>query len=206
MATSKEQELIIEYWVRTVLNLTIAINDIIKIMIEFADEFETFDPLLIHEKITTNSDYMSISHHPEHSQLSAFGKVIACPRRKYHWKLVIIDRYTSANIGVIESDKCKEWISKFWWNNPFGFSYYHTGSVFSGTDEGMKSDIEFGEEFKKGDIIHIYLDLKDNYDIGWGRNAKQFQKAFNVNKDTDYRLAVSLNSGTVDLISLEIEN
>ena len=54
--------------------------------------------------------------------------------------------------------------------------------------------------------MHIVLDLKNNNDIRFGVNQNTFDKAWYIDPNKDYKLAVSLYSGKIELISFEMEH
>ena len=195
MSSSVEKELIVQYWYRILLESQFSIEDITTIIIEFANEYEQFNALLKHADIeldnenttifTTKRDVVS------RERCSTFGTIIANPGRKYHWKLELMGvSHEMVNIGITEDDKCENMLDEFWWNEPWGYSYYgYSGNFFHGTAK----EKTYGERFGAGDIVDIWLDLKDNNDISFGMNGKRFIKVFDVKLNVNYRLAVSMN-------------
>ena len=57
---------------------------------------------------------------------------------------------------------------------------------------------QYGEIFGEGDVIHVWLDLKENNDLSFGRNGKNLGKAFDIKSNTNYRLAIGVNGLEVD--------
>ena len=125
----------------------------------------------------------------------------ATPNNKYHWRVKIVNDKTSTNIGIIEALQYSENKRSGWWWCTFGFSLFHNGKLYS--SGGVR---EYGASvYRKGDVVDIWLDLKDNFDLSFGKNGEEYGKAFDVKQDTDYKLAVSLMHGVeLELVLFEI--
>ena len=63
---------------------------------------------------------------------------------------------------------------------------------------------KYGPELKKDDIIQVCLDLKDNYELSYVVNDQRLGKAFDVKKETAYKLAISLYVGRMSLLSYKV--
>ena len=212
MSTSVERELIIEYWYRILINLSLEIKDICSIINEFGDEYEIFDPSLIHQKLDISDEGMTVSKAVDPNsrpKCSAFGSIIANPGRKYHWKFQVLKATPAqnmlfVNIGVIEDGEAVQGaLDHYWWTESYGYSFFSSGSVWNNhksfTPDGYTDKMEFEDE------IHVWLDLKTDgdYHIKFGRNEEVFGKAFDMKQNTNYRMAVSICEGKVKLLSFE---
>ena len=132
---------------------------------------------------------------------SAFGKLIVCPGMKYYWKIKLIEIEDGCLcIGVVESDK-PFMATSLWWNKSWGYAYYcSAGHLFN--DDWRK----YGEELSNnGDIIEIWLDLKDDYTMSYAGNCKSYGIAFDMNKSTKYRLAIGMwkSAKRIELLQFE---
>ena len=54
---------------------------------------------------------------------------------------------------------------------------------------------QYGADLEEDDIIDIYLDLKEHHDLSFACNQDHYGKAFDVEQNTKYKLALSLYSG-----------
>ena len=133
--------------------------------------------------------------------------IICVPSRKYHWKLKIVKSshsFPHINIGIIEADEAMTSKSEYWWLRAYGYSYFTDGDIYH-VFEYSHYGPRYGSE---GDIIDVYLDLTQNNNyIAFGKNDEKFGKAFNVESDTNYKLAVGLNperDTIVRLLSLDV--
>ena len=76
MPSKEENCLIVEYWFRISLSQSFSIEDILKIIFKFADDFEQFHPSLVHDDIETDDKYHIISNISVQQRLSAFVKLL----------------------------------------------------------------------------------------------------------------------------------
>ena len=201
-----EREMVVEYWFRKLMALEMSIEDIIKIIVEFGNKYERFDESLVHNALTVDErqDIVSGYQDPEKDgdRYSAFGTIIADRDAKYHWMLQILEMGDeSVNIGIIEQDEAEKNLEEYWWGEDFGYSYYQDGQIYCSS---FFTGEDYGEALQCGDIVHIWLDLKENNDLSFCINDKQFGKAFDIDPG-QYRLGVSLKKGKIKLILLEIE-
>ena len=58
---------------------------------------------------------------------------------------------------------------------------------------------QYGDRYAAGDTIDVWLDLQ-KLELSFGRNGEDYGKAWDV-QETDYHLAISINSGNIELIS-----
>ena len=72
------------------------------------------------------------------------------------------------NIGIVEADKAGVYTG--WWIEKYEYSYFQNGSIYSGNLDGYK--LSYGHEQKAGDIIELWLDLKDNFDLSLAEMVK----------------------------------
>ena len=207
MTERKERELVVEYWYRTLLSVSLSFADITKIIVEFGEAFERFEESLASEciKIEENGTVL-LSQAKGYTCNNAFGVFNAISGYKYHWKVQIMqsttDKRFQANIGIIEADKCEEYLpAKIWCCLGKGYAYYsYDGNIFHNSYSGDK----YGNSFAANDIIDIRLNLKNDHIISWCKNGIDYGIGFEVKKNTEYKLAVGLYFGKVQLISLDI--
>ena len=62
------------------------------------------------------------------------------------------------------------------------------------------------EKQEAGDIIEIWLDLNDNFDLSFSKNGKNYRPAFVVPADKEYRFAVNVATGKVTILAFDIDN
>ena len=205
MSSSQEvRQLIIEYWCRILLSFStsFSIDDIAKIIVEFGNEYEQFDATVSGTgmKGTTiefGEDNLTAKFLGYNE--SAFGLIEAVPGCIYHWKIKLIEvGGHSVNIGIVEADKMETQDAAYFWGYEYGYSYYKDGQTWH-NNKGKY----YGDPIGKDDIIHIWLDLKDKYDLSFDKNGKKYGKAWDVNHDTTYKLAVRVR-GSVQIFSFEI--
>ena len=210
MTERKERELVVEYWYRTLLSVSLSCDDITKIIVEFGEAFERFEESLASKCIKIEDDgTVLLSQATRYACNNAFGVFRAISGYTYHWKLQIMQSMTfnkfQANIGIIEADKCEECLpasAPLWFCSGIGYAYYSgDGNAWHMHFYGK----EYGETYTDNDVIDIRLDLKDNYMVSWGKNEKDYGKGFDVKQDTGYKLAIGIYYGKVKLISLDIK-
>ena len=202
ISSNEHRQIIVEYWARILLSTSFSINDIAKIILEFGDQYEKFDPSISVEAVRFADDDLTTFFNEDddiyYSQ-SSFGLIDAIPGYQYHWKVKIASYDYRGNIGIIQADKCKvirDNVTEYWWNKPYGYSYYSDGSFWHYSHEQ-----EYGVSLREGDIIEICLDLKDKDELSYIVNGKAFGIADNVKRGHTYKLAIGLYSGRVTLIS-----
>ena len=206
MSTNEERELILEYWFRVLIGTDISIANISQITLEFADEYESFDPDLCQDLAKIANEGKLIYKTIKKSVgCNAFGNIITTPDRIYHWKLKIIKcEDDQLNIGIIEADKAKHYLEANWWFSDCGYSYWAgDGHMYH------KYGVPYGEKYGKDDIIDVWLNLKENkYELSFAKNDKKYGKAATVEKLKEYRLAIGMYSGVkrIELLSFEITN
>ena len=105
---------------------------------------------------------------------------------------------TDINLGIVEANKWKDAMGEYWWWQHYGFSYYSNGMIYR-----QSGSQKYGDKIKVNDIIHIHLDLKDDYDISWRQNDTNYGKGFDVQKQTEYRLAIGFYEGKIELLSFD---
>ena len=202
--TNKERKLIVEYWYRILVSVSLAFNDIARIIVEFGKLCDQFDKLLVDKEIILNNDGLMLSKFGCHSVCKdAFGTFIAKPGNRYLWKIKIMrgdEDEIIVNIGVAAVGFCSfdEW--DMWCCAGHGYAYFSGGIKYHDTYAGRI----YGESFGVDDVIHICLDLKDNYDISWCKNGKHFGKGFDVEKEEEYKLAIGIYYGQIQLIDFQI--
>ena len=208
MSTKEQRQLVIEYWFRILIGECITIDDISNIINDFGNVYDKFDPDSSSNSVTfENNDSMITFHQTTNSDTcNVFGTEVAKPGKMYHWKLKLGElgeKYL--NVGIIEADKCEvEQDSADWWNNAYGFAYY----LVDGDIWNNGEFINYGEQCEMGDIIVIYLDLRDNkYELSFARNDKKFGKAANMRHATEYKLVTGgsfTSTKKVEILMFEI--
>lgn len=129
----------------------------------------------------------------------SFGLVDAVPGHKYEWKIKLFEDTDMVNIGVVELTKENKW-KDGWWGTKFGYSYFETGCIF----HDNQYDEEYGDEFSDGDVVEVYLDLKNQMALSFGINGNKFAKAYNVDGEKIHKLAVSRYQGNLEIVSFKV--
>ena len=217
MSSKEDRSLIINYWFRKTIAAKFTIKDIIKIIVEFAEEIEIFDASISSKYIKLEEDNCSVffpSRHeraeygipqapnPVEFSASVFGIVDATPGHKYHWKIKIIGD-TNPNIGIIEADKClaeRDEFADHWWIESYGYSISLYGWKYHNNSSAFYAGIILSGE------IDVWLDMKDNYDLSYGHNGKEYGTAWNVDKHKTYKLAIGLYYGRVELVHFKVDD
>ena len=142
-------------------------DDITKIMIDFGDDYEAFNPKISSQDIKFSEDNLTISK-SIWSGRSAYGTIDAISGGKYHWKLKLIDDCPVGN--------------------------------------GAKTDCN-GISFNAGDIVEMYLDLKDENTFKYMLNGQDVGTIpCDCKKNVIYKLAFGFHTtGKVALISFDEE-
>ena len=207
--------MIVEYWFRVSVKSEISIQDVAKVVAEFARMYERFDASLSHKEMKIENEGQLIYPASKSTLASAFGTMMVTPGNKYHWKLKVIgDDIKGINIGIIESQECSKSKSDYWWCKEYGFSYHSkNGWLYHRviTDGSLRgSSKQYGDRYGDNDVIDIWLDLKDKYELSFSKNNKDMGKASDVKKETDYKLAVGIrisnkdNPTKIELLSCDI--
>ena len=200
MATEAEIPLIIAYWFRIMISRLIVIDNISSIISKFAEQHEHFKSSLVHKEIMIENEGKTLLNTAETrlGRKSAFGSIIAKPGYKYHWQVHVVSGVSDINIGVIEADKAQKSVDKYWWNEGYGFSYFFLGQLYNGNwDED--DDRSYGRILGDGDIIDVWLDLKDHYQLSFGKNEEDYGKAFDMKQKMDYRFSVCFATITIKM-------
>ena len=201
--SNSERKLIVEYWYRTLISVSLSFDDIAKIIIAYGKALERFDKSLVDKKIILNHDELMLSKlHGRQDFKNGFGTFIAGPGQKYHWRIKLMNQDTNSikvNIGIIEKDYVNlNW--ELWCCSGFGYSYYTDGKIYHDSYNGDR----YGEPFGVNDVIDVWVDLKKYYAISWSKNGQHFGKGFDVKRRTDYRLAIGIYYGQIQLIDFEV--
>ena len=201
--TEQERQIIVAHWFRKLISADISIQDMLRIIVKFSEVYEEFDKSLSHKSIKIEDDGMSLSKN-DYGDRTAFGIVVARTGKTYHWKLKVIESGdTDINIGIADKDKCKENDTGGWWYTKYGYSYWsYDGYIYH-----SNQDLEYGEEFGTGDIIDMWLDLKDNKrELSFAKNEIKFGKAFDVKHSTDFKFALTMSGAPykIELMCFEM--
>ena len=193
------RRMVISYWIRILICPSFSVDDVAKVMVEYGDDYEVFNPEISSKDIGFSKDNLTIYKDGGFGK-SAFGTIDVISGGKYHWKLKLIEDSPFANIGLIKAGKCIKEGQGCWLN---GFSYHQTGSinVFTNTYKTVSR----GNPFKKNDIVEMKLDLKDGNVMSYILNGKELAKiSCDHIKDNGYKLAVGFHEkGKVTLLSFK---
>ena len=136
---------------------------------------------------------------------SIFGKRVFKGYGKYEWNLEIIEAGDAVNswqimVGIIKNEYCARRKEESAFGNEVSIGL--VGSQRGITEFGIV-DSEYGELFNQvGDTVKMVLDL-DELTLSYTINGTDYGPAitkdksynFGINKDTEYRFALSLISG-----------
>ena len=90
----------------------------------------------------------------------------------YNIEMIALGEEEEDSEIIIEAEKAEDCEDQFWWLFDHGFSYYITGDIFHGKVDSLC----YGDELHKNDIIDMWLDLRENYDLRFARNGKKYGK------------------------------
>ena len=206
MDTQRKHVLIIEYWFRILLkDESLSFSDITNIIIEFGKVVDRFDSEVINknDRLELKDDEGTILSLIEAEGLPqcAHGIFVAEPGAKYHWRIQMLTDCRMMNIGIDVDTAIVEKFN-FFWLRKTGYSYYGNGAYWHKHALNYPKGDAYGD---KGDIIHVFLDLKEKYELSFGKNDHKFAKAFDVDESAKYKLFVSLiKEGKIQLLSLEV--
>ena len=194
MSSKQTRKLVFEYWFRVIIDCDISVAEISKIASGYAAEYEMFNKSLINTnvKIEEDGQMMYLYEHADKDWSSSFGTITARSGNKYHWRLKLIGSDVRfINIGIIEANICKLHTDTTWWNTEYGYSYYSGDGMIYHNFKANDYCKDYGESYQD-DIIDIWLDLKDNYQLLFAKNDMKFGKAADVKDCSDYKLAVAM--------------
>ena len=117
---------------------------------------------------------------------SAIGINSAKKGGKHHWRVKFEqtsdERRPSINIGIVDKDKAHQNMLG-WWQNEWGYSYYDNGTVWNGRGLGSKA---YGGRIISGDVMDIWLDLKNTNTLSYVKNDVDYGVAFEIPDDKEY--------------------
>merc|ERR1712228_652377 len=158
--------------------------------------------------------------HESKNWCAIVGKNICQIGYRYQWTLKICDIMSTTDnaweilVGIMDDTQCDTLLdeshsagTRYFTSTPGAFGF--VGSYGRLTTGGHVSDSNYGEPFeKKGDCMTVDLDMhKDKHSLSYVINGKEHGKAFDVDINVKYRLAVSICEGKVlKLCSAEITN
>ena len=196
MTTVKEDRIIIDYWFRVLIKWKTSIEDIVGILLKFADiNFDLFDKEFSNPSISIDNDYRVLTMTGDDPEMcNAFGKIAASASRfgkRYHWKLKIIRKeHDSMNIGIIESSKVNSESSNLlWWGKQYGYAYCSsTGHIYN----GYKTK-ECCTKYGTNDVIDVYLGFRENKnELFFAKNGRELLFGrMKVKSSMEYKLVVS---------------
>ena len=209
MPSTATKQVVFEYWFRILIGSDISIENISKIAGEFAADLELFDASLCHKKIKIENEGKLISKITTYTaSCNAYGTFTATAGYIYHWKLKVIeckDTYMNQlNIGVVDAKQAPDLLNRSWWRQPNGYSYFSgNGKMYC-----KYSTTTFGAKYGTNDIIDIWLNLKDKYQLSFAKNGKDIGKTKDVDGSVDYKLAVGLygQSKKIEIVWFEISD
>ena len=195
--SAKSRNLIIEHWFRTLYDSRISIVDIAKVIIEFGDDYEGFIAWTEGQDFDISEDLLTVTDGINCEFRRYFcvcGQINAIKGYQYHWKIKLLKQERCMNLGIVESDEVLKdestSIFRYFWTTKIGYSWYSKdGRIWH---EGI--DKSYGEgTYGTGDIIDVWLDFKNDTALSFGKNGNKFEKAFDVNPDKAYRLAIGVH-------------
>ena len=128
------------------------------------------------------------------------GSTNTTPGYIYHWMLKLDEKkLPSMNIGIIEAGKCDDYQGVDHWIYPYTYSIYPNGQVWD-NDACEKC----ANGLKAGDMIDIWLDLRNNYNLSFGQNGQKYGNSIDVAKGKQYKLAIGSRGGILTLLSFQI--
>lgn len=188
MSSIAQSELVIAYWFRTTTNRNISIVNILKIILEFCS-FEAF--ISKNRNLVIENEGNSVRKRIKSwTATNVYGIVVAIPGNIYHWKLKVSHTTDKEiNIGIVEEAKSKSAGRKIaWYLEEWGHSYYAASGEVWNAGKGKY----YGSEYGYDDIIEIWLDLKNKYELSFCKNTEKYGKAADMKKGTEYRMAIDL--------------
>ena len=186
-----------------------SIDNISPFIISYSKSIEKFDRALSHKALRLNADKLSCKLFlPAANCISAIGSTIAKRGQNYQWQIQLLSDQSDVNIGIIDNKMCKV-ISKwrvdeiwdsYWWGEPHGYSYHSTNGHAYHQVRGPFIE-EYGD---KGDVISVYLNLKDENALFFGKNGSKI-KAYDLHQDKEWRVGVAMKvAGSIEIIDLVI--
>ena len=201
----KQRELIVAYWIRTVLNMPL-IDDIMRMINDYGVEWDRFDKNVSHSLLIFDNDCVTLTRHDKDTILGwvrGYGTVIAVSGNCYQWKVKIIETRNKIMIGIINNMELERDSPDIWFyqEQDVAITYRDDGSVYH-----KEKVIQF-DKFYAGDIIGVHLDFRRNL-ISFSKNGTKFDEIDEfVKQDTKYRLVVSFyedsDQQTVQLIDFK---
>lgn len=210
---SKSHAIVLENWFRVLLGTSFSIKDILKLIVEFAKNYEafTFDPALSKKSLKIeNEGRIVCKTELDHSNCNTFGTVVAEPGSLYHWKVKIVSMSENIsgktlNLGVIEANECEECLKEdiLWHLQKYGYSYW------SGNGK-LYNDVvtEYGDPYGQNDVIDIWVDLRDTKrELVFAKNDKKYGVIkLRGHVSAEYKLAVAMygEQKKIELVSFEM--
>ena len=158
------------------------------------------DPIIL-------SDDNSVIHHDANSWNTIVGTNICKIGQRYQWTLKIVDVMSDTGntwkilVGIMDEIQCDILFE----SDTVPFNRYFTRMPnsfgFIGSPSGITINGSFNKKYgkpfdKKGDCIVVDLDMhKDKHSLSFVINGTEYGKAFDVDINTRYRLAVSICGG-----------
>ena len=198
--------MIVEYWFRKLIALSIATEDISKIILNFAKIYDAFIGCSDNTSTEIENEGLLMVKKNDDNIGTVFGTVTAKPGKGiYHWRLKIIEcDHKDINLGIVEANKCDEITNnRGWWGEDYGYSYWSgDGEVFHNNDFH-----EYGDAFGQDDVIDIWLDMdQDQRELSFAKNDTRYGRAYQVKESTEYKLAITVygDGYIIELMSFEL--
>ena len=72
---------------------------------------------------------------------------------------------------------------------------YSYSAEYGHTFNGDNYQQRYGKYIKANDVIDVWLDLKDNHTLCYGKNQVNYGKAWDIPCDKKYRFALAVSNG-----------
>ena len=207
----KKQKYVVYGWIRSKEKLLrlISVPALVQALcILYFQEYERLDKQFTHPWAKFDDDYKSLTNPLRSFRVNGFGSNICVKGRIYHWRIKI-DKTTClgnicVNIGIIQADKAKASIDDGWWIKDYGYSLFIDNfrevTLWTKGNDGAR----YGPPCQSGDIIDVWLDLKDDNTLSYGKDDAHYGKAFDIPKDRGYRLALNARDGIMSIVDFDV--
>ena len=199
------------YWFRVLIGSDLSMDNIFKIALKFATEYEkfVFNEELSNPALSVEEDGRVVRKVENNSKdCGTFGTVVAKPGHSYHWQIKVIEiTGNHLNIGIVEAKEYEQCLKNdtYWYNRDYGYSYWAgDGKLYHANGGGE----DYGDPYEAGDIIDLWLDLNKNVnELSFAKNNKKYGKAANVKESTEYKLGIAMygDPKKIELLSFEMD-
>ena len=209
---AEDRNLVIHYWFRTLIDdPDISIQDIAKVILQFGDLYEGFIAWSPDSKLTKgleiSDDSLSFKY-KGFQNLCVCGQMDATNGCHFHWRNIKILEISDAqhvNIGILDI-RFDSTHSDCFWESEHGWSWYSGKWALwhNDTHYAVKDD-DYDDPYTVGDTVDIWLDIKNDNSLAFGKNGKKYNKAFDIDPNETYRLAIASSGYSSDAIASCVE-